>query len=348
MTPADPDPLSPDVRRIVDAMSDAFPDPARAPLSAEALRTASRAMSSSKTSKTSRTEPGAGAEAGAGVDRPPRAQSLIVDRLVPGRPPVPVRVYCPEGATLGGPAVVFLHGGGWVLCDLDTHDGLCRELAVLTGSTVVSVDYRRAPEHRFPAALLDAYTVICWAAKRSSRLVVAGDSSGGNLAAAATLMSRDRGGPAPAAQLLLYPVLDHRLDRPSATTYATGFFHTTAHMRWYWEQYLGPDGDGDGPYASPGLAPDLSGLPPAYLLLPECDPLHDEGRAYATRLAESGVPVELTVVPGMFHGFLGLRGILPEADKCLADAASWLKQHLPACDTGRPATGGTDSSSSLC
>ena len=315
--PADPlsaDPLSAEVRSLVDAMAAAFPDPARAPLTAEALRAASRA----------------------GVGRPTRPLPLVEDRVVtgdpaqPGQPPVPVRVYHPEGAVDGGPTLVFLHGGGWVLCDLDTHDGLCRELAALTGVAVVSVDYRRAPEHPFPAALLDSYAVLRWAAERSSRVALAGDSAGGNLAAATALLSRDRGGPRAAGQLLLYPVLDHRLDRPSARAYATGFFHTTEHMRWYWQQYLGPGGDAADPYASPGLAPDLSGLPPAQLLLPECDPLRDEGRAYAARLAEAGIPVELTVATGMFHGFLGLRGILPEADRHLAAAASWLRATLGA------------------
>ena len=314
MIPGDRDPLSAEVRAVVDAMADAFPDPARAPLTAEALRAASRA----------------------GVGRPTRQLPLVEDRVIrgdparPGSAPVPVRIYHPAGAVDGGPLLVFLHGGGWVLCDLDTHDGLCRELAARTGVAVVSVDYRRAPEHPFPAALLDTYTVLCWAAGESSRVALAGDSSGGNLAAAAALMSRDRGGPAIAAQLLLYPALDHLLDRPSATAYATGFFHTTAHMRWYWQQYLGPGGDGADPYASPGLAPDLSGLPPACLLLPECDPLRDEGHAYAARLAEAGVPVELSVAAGMFHGFLGLRGVLPEADLALAAASSWLRSALGA------------------
>ncbi|MBC3839356.1 alpha/beta hydrolase [Streptacidiphilus sp. 4-A2] len=300
-------------------MSDAFPDPARAPLTAEALRAAARTGAA----------PGPSAAPHAGPGTSSRLPPLVVrDRLAPGDPPVPVRIYRSEGAAHGGPTVVFLHGGGWVMCDLDTHDSLCRALVALTGLTVVGVDYRRAPEHPFPAALLDTCAVISWAARWSSRLAVAGDSSGGNLAAAATLMCRDRGGPGPAAQLLLYPVLDHRLDRPSASAYATGFFHTTAHMRWYWQQYLGPDGEGDHPYASPGLAPDLAGLPPVCLLLPECDPLRDEGHAYAERLAGSGVPVRLTVAPGMFHGFLGLRGLLPQADDHLADAAAWLTRTL--------------------
>ncbi|KUL35014.1 hypothetical protein ADL22_28790 [Streptomyces sp. NRRL F-4489] len=318
---AAPDPLSPAARRIVDAMAAGFPDPADGPLDAGALRRASRAAPP---------EPGAG-----GV--------TAADRTVPGppgAPAVPVRIYQP-GAPAAGPRplIVFCHGGGWVLCDLDTHDGLCRELARRAGAVVVSVDYRRAPEHRFPAAAEDAYEVTRWAAARAAelgcdpdRVAVAGDSSGGNLAAAVTLMARDRGGPPLAAQLLVYPVLDHRLQGASATAYATGFFHTTAHMRWYWDQYLGPDGDRDHPYASPGLAGDLSGLPPALLVLPECDPLRDEGRAYGRALRASGVPVRVDEHPGTFHGFLGAAGALPAADTALDAIGDWLAGTL--CDGG--------------
>ncbi|GGT23561.1 alpha/beta hydrolase [Streptomyces purpureus] len=223
-----------------------------------------------------------------------------------------------------GPVIVFSHGGGWVLCDLDTHDRLCRALAARVGATVVSVDYRRAPEHRHPAAEDDACTVTWWAARRypGRPLVVAGDSSGGNLAAATALRARDRGGPEIAAQLLIYPALDHRLDGVSAEAYAEGFFHTTAHMRWYWQQYLGPHGDPVA--ASPGLAADLSGLPPALVVVADCDPLRDEGVAYARRLSAAGGRAAVHVHTGMFHGFLGATGVLPEADAALDSAAAWL------------------------
>ncbi|WP_371793348.1 alpha/beta hydrolase [Streptomyces sp. NBC_01471] len=307
--------LTPAARRFADALTHGFPDPADGPLEAAALRRASSAG-------------------------PPRGLpevARVTDASAPGPPgvpPVPVRIYDPDPHGTDGdrPVVVFCHGGGWVMCGLDTHDGLCRELASRTGALVVSVDYRRAPEHRFPCALLDAYAVTGWAAGRArelrfdpSRLVVAGDSSGGNLAAAVALMARDDGnGPAIAAQLLVYPALDERLETASATEYATGFFHTTAHMRWYWQQYLGPDCDGADPRASPVCAGDLGGLPPALLILPECDPLRDEGQVYAERLRAAGGSAEVRVERGMFHGFLGGAGVLPEADAALGAAARWL------------------------
>jgi acetyl esterase len=301
-------------------MSAGFPDPALGPIEPAEIRKAGAA--------------GAGA-------RPQRELPRVHDRFVPGpadAPDVPVRIYEPEAdpdAPL--PVVVFFHGGGWVLCGLDTHDGLCRELAFLTGAVVVSVDYRLAPEHRFPSAVEDAYAVTAWVSAHAprlgwdaGRLAVAGDSSGGNLAAAVTLMARDRGGPDIAAQLLAYPVLDHRMRTGSYTTYAEGFFHTTAHMRWYWEQYLGAAGDGAHPYASPALAPDLAGLPPAVVLLPECDPLRDDALVYARRLEAAGAAPRVRVWPGMFHGFLGLRGLLPEAEQALTEAAHALRDALGA------------------
>ncbi|WP_406860364.1 alpha/beta hydrolase fold domain-containing protein [Streptomyces sp. HUAS MG47] len=253
---------------------------------------------------------------------PPLDPVAHVGRPLPGATAHDGR--CPGPGAASPPVVVLAHGGGWVLCDLDTHDGLCRALVERSGATVVSVDYRRAPEHRFPAAEDDVHTVLTWAAGAypGRVLVVAGDSSGGNLAAAVALRARDGDGPALAGQLLFYPVLDHRLDGVSAEAYAEGFFHTAAHMRWYWEQYLGPHGDPVA--ASPGLAADLTGLPPALVVLADCDPLRDEGLAYARRLSAAGVTAEVRLHTGMFHGFLGARGILPEADKALDGAAAWL------------------------
>ncbi|MFG3370248.1 alpha/beta hydrolase [Streptomyces sp. NPDC048156] len=316
------DPLTPPARTLCDAMSATFPDPADGPLDADTLRAAARA----------------------GLGRPSVPMRSVTERLVPAPDldaPVRVRIYEPEpesesehGSDGPRPLVVFLHGGGWVLCDLDTHDGLCRQLAALARALVVSVDYRRAPEHPFPAAFHDAYAVARWAAAHASelgcdpdRLFVAGDSSGGNLAAGVALRALgDPADPAVAGQLLLYPVLDHRLGGESPVAFERGFFHTTAHMRWYWEQYLGADGDPVA--ASPGLAPDLEGLPPALVLLADCDPLRDEGLAYARRLARAGVRAEVALYPGVFHGFLGAAGFLPEADAALARAAAWLA-HTP-------------------
>ncbi|WP_455361020.1 alpha/beta hydrolase [Streptomyces sp. SYSU K21746] len=317
------DPLTPAARVLCDLMSAGFPDPADGPLDAEALRRAAKA--------------GGGGPA-------PELRSVTERRT-----PVPVRIYDPgvgvgagvaesgSGADGGRPLVVYFHGGGWVLCDLDTHDGLCRRLASLTGAVVVSADYRRAPEHRFPAAADDAFTVTAWAAEHArelgcdpARLIVAGDSSGGNLAAATALRARDRGSvPAIAAQLLLQPVLDPRPDGVSASAYAEGFFHTNAHMRWYWEQYLGPDGDPADPYAAPGLASDLSGLPPALVVLADCDPQRDEGLAFARRLSRSGVLAHVQLHTGVFHGFLGAAGFLAEADAALDGVAAWLGRTCP-------------------
>ncbi|MFF3318934.1 alpha/beta hydrolase [Streptomyces sp. NPDC003035] len=280
------DPLTPAARALCEAMSAGFPGPG----SPAELRAAARA----------------------GVREVPPAHETSANG-------VRVRLY----GEAAGPVVIFAHGGGWVLCDLDTHDGLCRELASRTGLSMVSVDYRRAPEHRFPAAEDDVCTVLEWAAARyGGPLFLAGDSSGGNLAARAALRARDGGGPAVAGQLLFYPALDHRLDAVSAEAYAEGFFHTTAHMRWYWEQYLGPDGDAVA--ASPGLAADLTGLPPTLVVLADCDPLRDEGLAYARRLSSAGVQAHIHLHTGVFHGFLGARGVLPEADAALAASAVWL------------------------
>ncbi|MEV7580377.1 alpha/beta hydrolase [Streptomyces erythrochromogenes] len=251
------------------------------------------------------------------------------DRTVPGppgAPPVPVRIYLPDPGRRPGPrpTVVFCHGGGWVLCDLDTYDTTVRHLVRASGAAVVSVDYRRAPEHRFPAAAEDAHAVLCWAGSHLDELggdpdalVVAGDSSGGNLAAASLLLARERGGPAVALQALVHPALDAAQDRASYRTAAEGCFLTAAHMRWFWEQYLGPGGDGRHPLASP-LRADLTGMPPAHLVVAGCDPLRDEGLAYHHRLLRAGIRSVLDSHPGMFHGFLGMAGVLPQACEALA------------------------------
>ncbi|MEZ0067966.1 acetyl esterase [Streptacidiphilus sp. MAP12-20] len=337
LTPADP--LSPAARLLCDTMAAAFPDPAAGPLDAAALRRAASA-------------------------RGPRgvpAVASVTQFGVPGPDgcTIPVRAYDPEpvrdaGAAAGRPLIVFLHGGGWVLGDLDTHDGLCRELAHRTGAMVLSVDYRRAPEHRFPAALDDTRSVLRWASANAAALgcdpaclVLAGDSSGGNLAAAAASPLR---GPRAAAQLLIYPALDPALDGPSARTFARGFFHTTAHMRWYWQQYLGPTtspttGPTTDPAAAPGLAPDLTGLPPTLIVLADCDPLRDEGLAYARRLGAAGVPVQVHLHPGVFHGFLGGAGHLPAADAALDAASQWLVRTVGT--TQQPSPSPADSSPSV-
>ncbi|MBP1687639.1 MAG: alpha/beta hydrolase family protein [Deltaproteobacteria bacterium] len=261
----------------------------------------------------------------------------VENRTIPGAPagpPIPVRIYWPRAGRDPLPMVVYFHGGGWVLGDLESHDPLCRALANEVGTVVLSVDYRLAPEHRFPAAAEDAYAATVWAAAHAaelgatrSRLAVAGDSAGGNLAAVVPLMARDRGGPPLRGQLLVYPVTDCARNTPSYEENAEGYFLTAAHMRWYWEQYLGA-ADGSHPYASPLRAPDLSGLPRAYVVTAEYDPLRDEGEAYAHRLRDSGVPVTVRRYDGMFHGFFSLADLLPAAREANVAAFTALREAL--------------------
>ena len=245
---------------------------------------------------------------------------------------VPVRIYTPEGTT-PKPAIVYFHGGGFVLCSLDTHDSTCRELAAGTGSVVVSVDYRLAPEAKFPAAPEDCYAATQWTADHAetlgidpTRLAVAGDSAGGNLAAVTTMMARDRGGPEICHQLLIYPVTDFSFETDSYRDNAEGYFLTTHMMRWFWHHYLETEVDGTHPLASPLRAKDLGGLPSATILTAEFDPLRDEGRAYAERLEQAGVPTHYTNYPGVFHGFFGMTAELPRARKAVDEACEALRQ----------------------
>ena len=234
------------------------------------------------------------------------------DRRIPGPGgEIPIRIFRPSNAD--GSVLVFYHGGGWVLGNLDTHAGNCRNLAQHAGCTVIAVDYREAPEHRFPAAADDAYAAAAWAAANAaelgvdaSRLAVGGESAGGNLAAVVCLMARDRGGPAIKQQWLAYPVMDYSFDRPSYAEVGEGYGLEKASMEWFWNHYLGPDSDGSNPYASPLRAQSLAGLPPAIVVTCEFDPLRDEGNAYADRLSREGVPVELRCVPGVNHAFLSM------------------------------------------
>jgi acetyl esterase len=253
--------------------------------------------------------------------------SRVENRSIPGPGgTIPIRIYTPDGNDLK-PAIVFYHGGGFVLCSLDTHDSTCRELAVGTGSVVVSVDYRLAPEAKFPAAPEDCYAATQWTADQADelridahRIAVAGDSAGGNLAAAVALMARDRGGPALCHQLLIYPVTNFAFETDSYRENAEGYFLTTQMMRWFWDHYLEADTDGEDPFASPLRADDLSGLPPATVLTAEFDPLRDEGQAYAQRLEDAGIPTDYTNYPGVFHGFFGMTEQLPRA-RTAVDAA---------------------------
>ncbi len=231
-----------------------------------------------------------------------------------------VRIYTPD-APAPRPAMVYFHGGGWVLCNVDTHDTVCRAIAHRAGAVVVSVDYRLAPEHKFPAAVDDSYAATQWVVANAEalgvdpeRITVGGDSAGGNLGAVISLKSRDENGPRIALQALIYPVTDlSSFGTPSYREFAEGHHLTLAEMEWFRNHYLRNLEDGLDPMASPLLAKDLSGLPPALIITAECDPLRDEGEAYAKRLEQAGVDVTCTRYPGVIHPFFSLAAAIPQA-----------------------------------
>jgi acetyl esterase len=238
---------------------------------------------------------------------------------------VPVRLYRPSDGEL--PALVFCHGGGWVIGSLDSHDALCRTLAARSGCAVVSVDYRLAPEHRFPAAVEDAWTATTWAAQRFPRLAVGGDSAGGTLSAVTALRARDRDLPL-ALQVLVYPVTDFAFDTPSYREHGTSLNLTEETMRWFWEQYLPENEDGADPEVSPLRAPDLAGVAPALVVTAEFDPLCDEAEAYAARLERAGVPVVLSRYDGQVHGFLRMPAVLDRARGGIDEVAAAVRAAL--------------------
>jgi acetyl esterase len=262
----------------------------------------------------------------------PAAVRSAVDRRIPGPAgEIPVRIYTPS-APAPLPLLVYFHGGGWVLGGLDTHDSTCRELASGAGCVVVSVDYRLAPEHKFPAAAEDCYAATQWAAAHAAelgadakRLAVGGDSAGGNLAAVVAQMARDRGGPALVFQLLIYPVISATFDTASYRDNAEGYLLTAGDMRWFWNHYLGTPADGANPYAAPLCAPTLAGLSPALVITAEFDPLRDEGELYAHRLEEAGVPARLTRYDGMIHGFFGMGHMMDKAKAAVQEACANLR-----------------------
>jgi len=238
----------------------------------------------------------------------------VHDRTIAGPDgPLEIRVYRPSAANDSPvPTLVYAHGGGWVFCDLDSHDNLCRDFANRLPAVVVSVHYRRASEEgRWPAAAEDMYAATVWAADHVAELggdpnalLVGGDSAGGNLAAVTALMARDRGGPHLAGQLLLYPVLAADFDTPSYRQFGRGYYNPRPALQWYWDQYVPAVADRSNPYASPLHAADLSGLPPMVAVIAGHDPLRDEGRAYAEALRRAGVPTQVCYFEGGVHGFM--------------------------------------------
>jgi len=223
---------------------------------------------------------------------------------------IAVRIYRPAWPSGPVPTVVYAHGGGFVFCDLDSHDGLCRAFTNMIPAVVVSVAYRLAPEHPWPAGAEDVFAVAQWAARNAdalggdaSRIIVGGDSAGGNLAAAAALMARDHGAPALAAQLLLYPMISPNFDTDSYRRYGQGFYNPRPALQWYWDQYVPSAADRQHPYAAP-LNADLRGLASAIVVTAGHDPLRDEGRAYGDALERAGVPTTRLDYDGAIHGFM--------------------------------------------
>jgi acetyl esterase len=249
--------------------------------------------------------------------------------------PLPLRIYLPESSS-PLPVILFFHGGGWVIGDLDSHDNLSRHLALKTGAAVVSVDYRLAPEHAFPAALDDAYAALLWVAGNAhtfngdaGRIAVAGDSAGGNLAAALSLLARERQGPRITAQILIYPAVDlSNLQRPSHLQFAEGLFLTRERMAWFIDQYVPEPDLRRQPLASPLLADSHAGLPPALVITAGFDPLRDEGEAYAAALSSAGVDSRLQRFDGVLHGFVSMDRWFPEAREATDLIASYLHEYF--------------------
>ena len=265
----------------------------------------------------------------------------VSDRTIPGPAgEIPVRLYRPAG---GGerPLVVYYHGGGHVIGDLDTHDQPCRHLASQIPALVLAVDYRMGPEHRFPAAVDDALAAFRWAQEHAaelgadpSRVSVAGDSAGGNLAAAVAQLAAAEGD-GPAHQALIYPVTDYSKDHPSYDLFGEGFFLTREEMDWFRENYFSSLEQRSDPRASPLLAPDLAGLAPAFVLTCGFDPLRDEGDAYAERLREAGVPTVHRCESDLVHGFINAVGLGGRAREAMDDVAAAMRESLSAAEGAR-------------
>ncbi len=274
----------------------------------------------------------------ASTDGAPVDVGVVTDVAIPGPGgDIPARIYRPAG-TETAPVLVWYHGGGWVIGDVETSDATARKLCQRAEVVVVSVDYRLAPEHPFPAASDDAWAALTWVATTigehggdPTRLAVGGDSAGGNLAALVAVRARDEGGPALRHQLLVYPGCDLTFGHRSIDENGEGYFLTRATMEWFVDHYLGSDrehGDPASPAVSPLHVDDLAGVAPAQVLTAEFDPLRDEGDAYAARLAAAGVPVDHVSGPGLIHGFFAMGDISPDADAAAVAAAERLRAAL--------------------
>ena len=266
---------------------------------------------------------------------PPELKSVAPLAIPAAHGSIPARIYTPNKLrqTDGlAPCLVFFHGGGWVIGDLDTHDVVCRKLADEGQLIVISIDYRRAPEHKFPAAVDDAIAATAWIATHAKgigidagRLVVGGDSAGGNLATVVAISARDGNGPAISGQVLIYPATDFTMAHPSHSEPETSILLTHSVIRWFRDHYLNGTADVHDWRASPALAGTLVGLPPAYVLTAGADPLRDEGDEYAGRLTQAGVAVTHRTFPGQFHGFFTMGKLLQQANVAASEIGAWLR-----------------------
>jgi len=258
----------------------------------------------------------------------------IEDRTIAGPAQgIPLRIYTPDAAASPLPLLVWLHGGGFVVGGLQSYDAICRALANVSGAIVVSVDYRLAPEHPFPAAVEDAFAALAWTAANAAalggdaaRLAVAGDSAGGNLATVCAILARDAGGPRLTGQALLYPTTVAGMDTASIRACAEGYLLTRRTMDWFHAHYTGGRDLAADPRRSPLNAPDLRGLPPALVIVAGFDPLHDEGVAYAERLKDAGNPVDLIDFEGMVHGFVNFAGYVDAGRVAIEEMAKSLRR----------------------
>ncbi len=277
----------------------------------------------------------------------PQARAMMEQMIVPGPKEevhevrditipgplgdIPARLYKPSAAT-DLPVLVWYHGGGWVIGSVEGSDATARALANKSGCAVVSVEYRMAPEVKFPGPFEDCFAATAWVAANGaelgvdgSKLAVGGDSAGGNLAAAVAIAAAERGGPKIGFQLLVYPVTDHNYNTPSYASNANGYLLTIGSMKWFWNHYLNSPEDGKNPLASPLRKDDLSGQPPALVITAEFDPLCSEGEAYAERLRAAGVAVESKRYDGMIHGFFGMAAVMESGAEAVAQASTSLK-----------------------
>ncbi len=264
----------------------------------------------------------------------PDLASIVDDHAAGPAGPIPIRIYSPNDDG-GVGVIVFYHGGGWCIGDIETHDEVCRQLASQSGAAVVSPHYRLGPEARFPAAVDDCYAVLEWVGANKDRLgganakiAVSGDSAGGNLAAVMALMSRDQNGPVIASQLLVYPATDFRMGHQSLIDNGEGYLLTKESMDWFSANYLSSPDDALDWRASPLLAESLAGLPPALVITAEFDPLRDEGTAYASAMRAAGVDVTHTNYEGMVHVFFQLGPLVPKGAQAVSEVAAMAKASL--------------------